>query len=162
MQIGSYKNQILTLNKMIYVNDSSEKKTKISHWNSIKIDLIRNFNLLYKTAIRNLLPPWCFDLVFVKLHHILFIDGRMPNTWNLAQVLRTLYRFKILLKNLYSLLSFLPTSTFLTKILHFCIFSVLLYFLYYLYYFLSRLTQLPFYSWFEMRQVASRTSNDVK
>ena len=31
MQIGIYKNQILTLNKMIYVNDSSEKKTKINH-----------------------------------------------------------------------------------------------------------------------------------
>ena len=29
MQIGIYKNQILTLNKMIYVNDSSEKEQKL-------------------------------------------------------------------------------------------------------------------------------------
>ena len=71
-------------------------------WNEVFYwqDLSKNnaYSSRKVSLLLTLFPPWYFDLVFAlergKITLYFVSDGRKPNTWNLAQILNTLFSLK--------------------------------------------------------------------
>ena len=127
----------------------------------------------YITDYLKLFPRWYYYLVFTfgggiksSTPATLFLMGEMPNTWKLARILSTLSSFKkseYIYICIYIAFAIFFWRQFFNKNTVFFVFSLnYCMFLYSLYYLLSRLTQITFCSWYNMRQVTSKVNSNVK